>query len=202
MPQLHGSELQSRRRPALNWSDNCTEIPNDSQCDSDLRRLRQPLRRRLRPERACRRARPLAILRAGPRGEPRPRPRHRHELRWSRRRRRLFDRLRAAAAPPRSSSGPVGALLRRRPFPAASAFPALTGTSSINSVGTPQVPSFTLITRVPGLRPGRTSETSTPAATSRARAASASGTRQDSPQSRSKPAGRGARSRAAARSRS
>ena len=32
-----------------------------------------------------------------------------------------------------------------------------------SSVGTPQVPLRTVITRVPGLRPGRTSETSTPA---------------------------------------
>ena len=49
----------------------------------------------------------------------------------------------------------------------------------------PQVPLRTLITRVPGLRPVRTSETSTPAAISRARAASMSATRQLRPHSRS-----------------
>ena len=49
---------------------------------------------------------------------------------------------------------------------------------STSSVGTPQVPFRTVITRVPGLRPVRTSETSTPAATSRARVASMSATRQ------------------------
>ena len=49
-------------------------------------------------------------------------------------------------------------------------------------VGTPQVLLRTVITRVPGLRPGRTSETSMPAAASRARVASASATRQLMPQ--------------------
>ena len=49
---------------------------------------------------------------------------------------------------------------------------------SSSSVWMPQVPLRTLITRVPGLRPARTSETSTPAATSRARVASTSATRQ------------------------
>ena len=57
---------------------------------------------------------------------------------------------------------------------------------SSNSVFTPQVPSRTLITRVPGLRPARTSETSIPARTSRARAASISATRQLNPHNRSR----------------
>ena len=84
----------------------------------------------------------------------------------------------------RSAAGTVRAPVRRSvPVPSHDA------AGSIRSVGTPQVPSFTLITRVPGLRPGRTSETSTPAAASRARAASASGTRHESPQSRSSLAG-------------
>ena len=51
------------------------------------------------------------------------------------------------------------------------------------SVGTPQVPLRTVSTRVPGLRPVRTSETSTPAAISRARVASMSATRQLRPHS-------------------
>ena len=50
-------------------------------------------------------------------------------------------------------------------------------------VGTPQVPSRTLKTRVPGLRPSRTSETSKPDASRRARARLASRTRKERPQS-------------------
>ena len=56
---------------------------------------------------------------------------------------------------------------------------------STSSVGMPQVPLRTVSTRVPGLRPGRTSDTSTPAETSRARVASMSATRQLMPHSRS-----------------
>jgi len=52
-----------------------------------------------------------------------------------------------------------------------------------NSVCTPQVALRTLITRVPGLRPMRTSDTSMPASIKRDRAASMSPTRQLNPQS-------------------
>ncbi len=45
----------------------------------------------------------------------------------------------------------------------------------------PQVPLRRLMTRVPGLRPVRTSEASSPAASSRARVASMSATRQLNP---------------------
>ena len=55
------------------------------------------------------------------------------------------------------------------------------GVRSTSNVGMPQVPLRTVSTRVPGLRPVRTSETSRPAETSRARVASASATRQLSP---------------------
>ena len=54
-------------------------------------------------------------------------------------------------------------------------------------VGTLQVPSRTVKTRVPGRRPLRTFETSRPSRSRRARAASASSTRQVRPQSRSRP---------------
>ena len=54
----------------------------------------------------------------------------------------------------------------------------------------PQVLLRTVSTRVPGLRPVRTSDTSTPAAASRARVASASATRQLRPHSRSRAASR------------
>ena len=57
---------------------------------------------------------------------------------------------------------------------------------STSSVGMPQVSPRTVATRVPGLRPVRTSDTSTPADTSRARVASMSATRQLMPQSRSR----------------
>ena len=52
---------------------------------------------------------------------------------------------------------------------------------STSSVWMPQVPSRTLSTLVPGLRPVRTSDTSIPAAASRARVASMSATRQLNP---------------------
>jgi cytochrome P450 len=56
---------------------------------------------------------------------------------------------------------------------------------STSNVGTPQLPLRNVSTRVPGLRPVRTSDTSTPAVASRARVASMSATRQLRPQSRS-----------------
>src|SRR5262249_12788888 len=77
------------------------------------------------------------------------------------------------------------------------------GERSRNNVCTPQVPLRTLITRVPGLRPVRTSDTSTPAAESRARAASMSPTRQLRPQSLSRfasPAAAGRRTTSTIRS--
>ena len=70
---------------------------------------------------------------------------------------------------------------RSEGFSPRSADQARVARSSI-SVRTPQVPSRTVITRVPGLRPARTSETSSPAAASRARVASISATLQLKPQ--------------------
>ncbi len=170
----------------INWGDNCTELANRSQCDTDEDGYGNHCDGDFDENGRIDDARSRGLFRAGSRGGPRRRTRNRHELRRSRRRHRLHRLPRADARAARSDAGSLRSLLRGHSAGVSLGESGYAGAAgSINSVGTPQVPSFTLSTRVPGFRPARTSETSTPAAASRSRAASASGTRQDSPQSRS-----------------
>ena len=87
------------------FEDNCLDVENTSQCNTDLGRLRKPLRWRLRQQWGCDRLGLQSSVHHGLRVQRGRRHRHRHELRWCRERRGFSPVPRSV---PSGESGAVG----------------------------------------------------------------------------------------------